>query len=231
MQRLLRARPAFYLIRNAKCAERLNSGLLIESTRAASNGGPGWGAELYLDLSKSSWVANTQQLIESVHDYTHLPWWGTIVVTTVSLRLLITLPLAAYQVIREPSLLSGEINFFSLCSTQSLPDWRTSDRRWTSSSRGSRSRPTGPSGTTSWTSLRHGGASTNRYARHDQRSDRQTDFRSQAKKQWDLLVQRDNCHAFKGTILLWGQIPLWVCMSVALRNMATMMPAQTVGTE
>ena len=55
--------------------------------------------ELYADLSKSSLVANTQHLIESVHDYTHLPWWASIVITTVSLRLAITLPLAAYQVL------------------------------------------------------------------------------------------------------------------------------------
>ena len=51
----------------------------------------------------------------------------------------------------------------------------------------------------------------------------------QAEKQWDLLVQRDNCHYLKATVLLWGQIPLWVCMSVALRNMAMMLPVQTIG--
>lgn len=54
--------------------------------------------QVYADLSQSSWVANTQNLLETVHDYTHLPWWATIVVTTISLRLAITLPLAAYQV-------------------------------------------------------------------------------------------------------------------------------------
>ena len=54
-------------------------------------------------------------------------------------------------------------------------------------------------------------------------------FVVQAQKQWNLLVQRDNCHSFKATILLWGQIPLWICMSVALRNMAMMMPIQNLG--
>ncbi len=54
--------------------------------------------ELYADLSQSTWVANTQQLVEYVHDSTLLPWWASIIVTTVSLRLAITLPLAAYQV-------------------------------------------------------------------------------------------------------------------------------------
>ncbi|XP_046635686.1 cytochrome c oxidase assembly protein COX18, mitochondrial-like [Daphnia pulicaria] len=53
-------------------------------------------SQMYSDLSGSSWVMITQHFLETVHDYTHLPWWATIV-TTVSLRLTITLPLAAYH--------------------------------------------------------------------------------------------------------------------------------------
>ncbi|XP_068259943.1 cytochrome c oxidase assembly protein COX18, mitochondrial [Nyctibius grandis] len=33
----------------------------------------------------------------------------------------------------------------------------------------------------------------------------------------DLYV-RDNCHPFKATLLVWVQIPMWVCVSLALRN-------------
>jgi len=34
---------------------------------------------------------------QAVHHYTHLPWWGVIVMTTIVLRSLITLPLAVHQ--------------------------------------------------------------------------------------------------------------------------------------
>ncbi|NXU71034.1 COX18 protein, partial [Oreotrochilus melanogaster] len=32
------------------------------------------------------------------------------------------------------------------------------------------------------------------------------------------LYIRDNCHPFKATLLVWVQVPLWVCVSLALRN-------------
>ncbi|KAM9236923.1 cytochrome c oxidase assembly protein COX18, mitochondrial [Leptosomus discolor] len=32
------------------------------------------------------------------------------------------------------------------------------------------------------------------------------------------LYIRDNCHPFKATLLVWVQVPMWVCVSVALRN-------------
>ena len=54
--------------------------------------------QMYTDLSESSLVATTQRYLESVHDWTHLPWWATIIVSTVTLRLIVTLPLAIYQV-------------------------------------------------------------------------------------------------------------------------------------
>lgn len=42
-------------------------------------------------------ISLAQSFLESVHTCTHLPWWGTIVVTCVGLRCVITLPLAVYQ--------------------------------------------------------------------------------------------------------------------------------------
>ncbi|XP_009635343.1 cytochrome c oxidase assembly protein COX18, mitochondrial [Egretta garzetta] len=33
----------------------------------------------------------------------------------------------------------------------------------------------------------------------------------------DLYI-RDNCHPFKATLLVWVQVPMWVCVSLALRN-------------
>lgn len=36
----------------------------------------------------------------------------------------------------------------------------------------------------------------------------------------DLYV-RDNCHPFKATLLVWIQLPMWIFISVALRNFST----------
>lgn len=35
---------------------------------------------------------------------------------------------------------------------------------------------------------------------------------------------RDNCHPFKAGLLIWFQLPLWICFSVSLRNLVNRMP-------
>lgn len=35
------------------------------------------------------------------------------------------------------------------------------------------------------------------------------------------LYVRDNCHPFKATVLVWIQFPMWIFISVALRNLST----------
>lgn len=56
--------------------------------------------------------------------------------------------------------------------------------------------------------------------------DKQTErlFRRNVKIQWDKLVVRENCHPAKMFIVLWTQIPLWICQSVAIRNMLNLLP-------
>ncbi|TMW51200.1 hypothetical protein DOY81_003736 [Sarcophaga bullata] len=62
-------------------------------------------------------------------------------------------------------------------------------------------------------------------------------YQRSIRKQWNKLIVRDNCHPAKTFIVLWGQIPLWIFQSMALRNLVTMMPdpttiqAQIVATE
>ncbi|KAI8126234.1 hypothetical protein FF38_05498 [Lucilia cuprina] len=62
-------------------------------------------------------------------------------------------------------------------------------------------------------------------------------YQRSIRKQWNKLVVRDNCHPAKTFIVLWGQIPLWIFQSMALRNMVSLMPdptslqAQIVATE
>lgn len=49
-------------------------------------------------------------------------------------------------------------------------------------------------------------------------------YNRSVKKQWDRLVVRENCHPLKTFIVLWGQIPLWVVQSIALRNLLYLLP-------
>jgi len=146
---------------------------------------------LYSSLSESTPVLKSQQLLELIHDQSHLPWWATIIASTVALRLLITFPLSAYQhyifgkvenLKPEMDLLVKELKRETAIAIKKF--------QWT---------------------------------------EKQTKlvFNRSAKKQWNKLIVRENCHPFKASILLWAQIPLWVCMSVSLRNMMMMMPYPT----
>ncbi|XP_031356055.1 cytochrome c oxidase assembly protein COX18, mitochondrial isoform X2 [Photinus pyralis] len=56
-------------------------------------------------------------------------------------------------------------------------------------------------------------------------------FKRSLKKQWKALIERDNCHPAKASLLIWFQLPLWVCFSVALRNLAYQLPHSHVNAE
>lgn len=49
-------------------------------------------------------------------------------------------------------------------------------------------------------------------------------YKRSLKKQWKNLIVRENCHPFKASLVIWIQIPIWVCMSFALRNLVNMNP-------
>lgn len=55
-------------------------------------------AGCFKTLSESTPAAYSQQLFQFVHDSTGLPWWASIILTTVAARSVVTLPLALYQV-------------------------------------------------------------------------------------------------------------------------------------
>lgn len=48
------------------------------------------------------------------------------------------------------------------------------------------------------------------------------------KKQWNNLIIRDNCHPFKASVLLWVQLPMWICLSVSFRNLVYMLPKRDI---
>lgn len=53
--------------------------------------------EIFQSLSQSYPVYVTQEFLINMNDFTGLPWYGTIILSTFVLRSCITLPLAAYQ--------------------------------------------------------------------------------------------------------------------------------------
>lgn len=49
-------------------------------------------------------------------------------------------------------------------------------------------------------------------------------YNRSVKKEWNNLIIRENCHPAKTLIVLWGQIPLWICQSAAIRNLVYLQP-------
>lgn len=66
----------------------------VASVSAVNPGGAGgW----YEALATSAPVQGAEKMLLAAHEVTGLPWWGSILFTTVALRGAVTLPLAAYQ--------------------------------------------------------------------------------------------------------------------------------------
>lgn len=73
---------------------------LHRSPARTLSGGPGPGASgWYSELADSAPVHLCEHFLVSVQQVSGLPWWLNIAVATLSVRTLITLPLAAYQLI------------------------------------------------------------------------------------------------------------------------------------
>lgn len=81
---------SLYTKNNTSCLHSPNRG--VSSISAVTL--PSW----FVALSNSTPVAYAQQFVISVHDVTGTPWWASIVLSAVTLRLVVTLPLTVYQV-------------------------------------------------------------------------------------------------------------------------------------
>lgn len=55
-------------------------------------------------------------------------------------------------------------------------------------------------------------------------------FRKNMKRIISELYVRDNCHPFKASLLIWVQLPLWVFISIALRNLSLAASDSSAGT-
>lgn len=144
--------------------------------------------EIYMDVSNSAAVGHFQNALISFHDYTGLPWWATVVIYTIGLRV-VTFPIAIYtQKVRGRihSILENEM---PALNEELKKEMAIAIKKF------------------NWSDKE----SFHRYHRS-------------YKKQYNKLIERDNCHPFKTTMLFWFQIPIWVCHSMGIRNIINMRP-------
>ncbi|XP_078576715.1 cytochrome c oxidase assembly protein COX18, mitochondrial-like isoform X2 [Branchiostoma floridae x Branchiostoma japonicum] len=152
------------------------------STEASALTPPsGWYVDMFGPESPPVRLAMT--LLEHVHLHTGLPWWATIVMTTVALRLGLTFPLAVYQahVIARVEGLQPELARFAAALRRKV-SVTGHQRGWSEKQMRSKFNV------------------------------KMREFRTQ------LFIQ-DNCHPFKATLLVWVQMPMFICVSFALRHM------------
>uniref|UniRef100_A0A3B4YF58 Cytochrome c oxidase assembly factor COX18 n=1 Tax=Seriola lalandi dorsalis TaxID=1841481 RepID=A0A3B4YF58_SERLL len=143
-------------------------------------GASGW----YSSLADSALVHLCEHFLVSVQQVSGLPWWMSIAVATLSVRTLITLPLAAYQLVIVSKVEALQMEISELAKRLRYEvSVRARERGWT---------------------------------------DKQSRFHFQ-KNLRHLVSQlyiRDNCHPFKASLLVWVQLPLWISLSLALRNLS-----------
>ncbi|XP_066498284.1 cytochrome c oxidase assembly protein COX18, mitochondrial isoform X2 [Hoplias malabaricus] len=151
-----------------------------QSCRTITSGRPGW----YESIADSGPVHLTEQLLVFTQQTTGLPWWLSIICTTVTLRTAVTLPLAVYQniIIAKVEALQKEIAELARRLRYEI-SVKAREKNWTEK--------------------------TCRYH-----------FRKNLRRIVSELYVRDNCHPFKASLLIWVQLPMWVCLSLALRNLS-----------
>ncbi|XP_074530432.1 cytochrome c oxidase assembly protein COX18, mitochondrial isoform X2 [Halichoeres trimaculatus] len=141
-------------------------------------------AGFYGALSDSAPVHLCEHLLVSVQQVSGLPWWLSICMTTLSVRTLITLPLAAYQmvIIAKVEALQAEIAELAKRLRYEV-SLRARERGWTE-------------------------------------KQSRFQFKKNLRRLISQLYIRDNCHPFKASLLVWVQLPLWISLSLALRNLS-----------
>lgn len=160
------------------------AGSLPAGVRALS-GGVGGGADgWYGGLADSAPVHLCEQVLVSAQQACACPWWLSIAVTTLSVRSIITLPLAAYQlqIFSRVEALQPEILALAKRLRYEV-SVRSTERGWTE-------------------------------------KQSRFQFKKNLKRLVSELYVRDNCHPFKTSVLVWVQLPLWISLSLAYRNLS-----------
>ncbi|GFG37145.1 hypothetical protein Cfor_00395 [Coptotermes formosanus] len=144
---------------------------------------------VYEWLSESIPVGCAQDLLLYVHNSTGLPWWTTVILATVLLRTVVTLPVAFYQ-----NYIMAKVENLHLVEMPEIVKELKKETAVAIKQFG-------------WT--------------EDQARKM---YNHSLQKQWNNLIIRDNCHPLKASILLWVQLPMWIFLSIALRNLVYMLP-------
>ncbi|XP_063579078.1 cytochrome c oxidase assembly protein COX18, mitochondrial isoform X2 [Pongo abelii] len=174
----------------------------------------GW----YEALAASSPVRVAEEVLLGVHAATGLPWWGSILLSTVALRGAVTLPLAAYQhyILAKVENLQPEIKTIARHLNQEVAV-RANQLGW--SKRDARLECNGVISAPHNLCL-PGSSDSPPSASRVAGINRLTYLKNMRRLISELYV-RDNCHPFKATVLVWIQLPMWIFMSFALRNLST----------
>ncbi|XP_072251187.1 cytochrome c oxidase assembly protein COX18, mitochondrial [Leuresthes tenuis] len=162
-------------------AVRTASGDTSASAGDAAATAGGW----YGSLADSTPVHLCENFLVSVQQVSGLPWWLSILAATLTVRTVITLPLAAYQLIVISKVEALQVEISDLAKRLRYEvSVRAKERGWTEKQ--------------------------SRYQ-----------FQKNLRRLVSQLYVRDNCHPFKASLLVWVQLPLWVSLSLALRNLSS----------
>nr|CAD7395628.1 unnamed protein product [Timema cristinae] len=151
----------------------------------------GW----FKSLSESSSVGFAKDLVINIHETSGLPWWASIMLTTVLLRTIITLPFALYQ-----NYILAKVENITL----EMPELAKELKKETFYAIKK----------FNWTEKQAAAA-----------------YNRTIKRLWNELIVRDNCHPFKGSLLILVQIPMWVIFSTTIRNLVYMLPDRDMASE
>ncbi|KAK6187673.1 hypothetical protein SNE40_005649 [Patella caerulea] len=133
-------------------------------------------------------IGFAEKTLNTFHDFTGLPWWGSIVLTAFTLRTFITFPLSIYTAKIQTRLekLQPEIQKisnrvrFDAQHARSQYNWSENKTRMM--------------------------------------------YKSTMRNKVSELYIRENCHPRKTNIVAYVQLPMWICLSFALRNMSGASP-------
>jgi len=144
-------------------------------------------------MSESVPIKVAQDFLLLVHDYTGLPWWSVIVLTTVTMRTIMTLPLSFYQLY-----ILAKLENLKYEMDEIIKEMKTE--------------------------INYG---THKYSWSKKYATRL--YNHSVKKQWTKLIVRENCHPAKASLLVLVQVPLWISLSMSIRNLCYMLPKQDAG--
>ncbi|XP_017293520.1 cytochrome c oxidase assembly protein COX18, mitochondrial isoform X1 [Kryptolebias marmoratus] len=156
-----------------------------------ASGAGGW----YGSLSDSAPVHLCEHFLVGVQQVSGLPWWLSIAMATVSVRTLITLPLATYQLLILSKVGGAKTHLEDMVEALQAEISELAKRLRYEVSVRARER--------GWTEKQS-----------------RVQFQKNLRRLVSQLYIRDNCHPFKASLVVWVQLPLWVSLSLALRNLS-----------